>query len=261
MRRTLAAFACMASFLVAGSAGAAVINGQFVPDSIVGQKDGNGNYIKYRLIFVTAGETDADSPNVGIYQTFVNNQVAGSMLAGAVYDWKPVVSTYGGWTATQSVGSSETAIYNTGGFKVADGKTDLLDGTLDVAVQYNQFGASVGDARVWSGSYASGNSHMGGNGLPLYNFTLGSERGAPPLPDNTVFGYANQMNSTWLDSRSSMPNGPIVNGQGGIDWNTARIYGISGELSAIPEPASLVMWSVAAGVAGLAVWRKRRGNR
>lgn len=255
----VAVIACFTGLLAASSASAAVINGQYVPDSIVGQKDGSGNFIKYRLIFVTSGEIDADSPNVGYYQSFLNAQVAGSMLAGAVYNWQPVVSTYGGYSATQSVGSSEVVIYNTGGFKVADGRTDLLDGSLDAAVQYTQFGVSVGgNAKVWTGSYASGLPHMGGGPIAPsgYNLTLGSDFSG----SNSVYGLAGATNGTWLEF-GSMSNAPVAAGNGSLIWSTARIYGISGELSAIPEPASLVLWSLVAGVVGVAGWRQRRSDR
>jgi len=43
----------------------------------------------------------------------------------------------------------------------------------------------------------------------------------------------------------------------------ARIYGMSDvlEVPVVPEPATLVMWSLLAGIGGVVFWRRRRqGN-
>jgi hypothetical protein len=242
MKRTLMAVVCLFGMAMVSSASAAVINGQFVPDALV------GTMVKYRLVFVTSGSIDADSLNLATYQTFVNNQVANTMLAGAIYNWKPVVSTYDGLsTAASAIGTSSVDIYNTAGIVVANGSSDMLDGSLDAPIQYDQNGTSVGVGFVWTGSTPSGNKDMGGSDL-----SLGSELNG--VANSTTLGVANQSTSQWIKA-FALPNSITANAGFG---NVARIYGISGELTAVPEPSTIALWSVCASVVGLVAWRKRR---
>jgi hypothetical protein len=257
----------MASFLVAGSAGAAVINGQFVPDTLVGKKDANGDYVKYRLIFVTSATRDGASSDISAYNGFLNTQVAGTMLddSTGIYNWQAVMSTFGPngkvSAASQVRSSSVTTgeywgIWNTAGQVgqwVANNESALLSAAmvpLTNAITYDQNGnmlsPGASDLRVWTGSNADG-SPIAQTGVP--NLTVGSTYGQSEL------GIANAVDGTWLKLA------PDSNGAAATASVYAHVYGISGELSAIPEPASLVMWSIAAGVAGIAVWRKRRGSR
>lgn len=267
MRRMLAPIACWAIFLVAGSAGAAVINGQFVPDSLVGKKDANGDYVKYRLIFVTSATRDGSSSDISVYNGFLQTQVAGTMLddSTGIYDWQAVMSTFGpsgkvtaaGQVHASSVTTGEYwGIWNTAGQvgqRVANNENALLSAaTIPLAnpVTYDQNGnmlsPGASDLRVWTGSNADG-SPIAQPGVP--NLTLGSSYGQSEL------GIANAVDGTWLKFA------PGSNGAAATASVFAHVYGISGELSAIPEPASLVMWSIAAGAAGVALWQKRRGSR
>jgi hypothetical protein len=66
-----------------------------------------------------------------------------------------------------------------------------------------------------------------------------------------MVGLSYTNNSTWL---AAFPMPQVISSTPvGL-----AVYGISKELTAIPEPATAVLWSLCAGVAGLVYWRKGR---
>ncbi len=244
--------ACFAAMLVAGRlADAAVINGQFVPDSIVGQKDGNGNYIKYRLIFVTSGSTNGFSDQAAIYDGFINQQVAGTMLdTGFNYGWQAVMSTASGDRIAKNIISGGDPIYNTAGLKVANSGSAMLAAnpaatvSLLNAIGYDQNGTTASEGYVWTGSSSTGDPAITGADLRVGSKASGS------APGTTRLGASNATDETWL-SFAQVPQNI------GIPF-VARVYAVSGVLTAVPEPSTIALWSICAGAVGLVAWRKRR---
>jgi hypothetical protein len=240
MRRTLMGAACFLFVgLAAQIASAAVIDGQFVPDSLV------GSGAKYRLIFVTAGSTASTNTTKAFYDNFVETEANLSPLLNSFdYDWEAVV-TVGGATPVDTAKIvldryASALVYNTGGVKVADDSTDLKSGALDSPVWFDQYAGYAGSKLVWTGDLDVR--------LSPYP-TDGSWLGTPP-DGTSMVGLSYTNDGTWLKAF------PMPQSISGTPVGLA-VYGISKELTAIPEPATAVLWSLCAGVAGLVYWRKR----
>ena len=231
--------ACFAAMLVAGRlADAAVINGQFVPDSLV-----NTPGAQYRIIFVTSGSIKAEDGNFGLYDNFLKTQVEGTMLddTPAMYGWEAVLSTTDGLRTAGAIGTSSVKIYNTAGILVANNAADMLDGSLISAIQYDQNGTAVADGYAWTGSNRDGTAaNVGGD------FRVGSNYSPPTVR----LGSASASDVKWIDlANVAIPGPPPY---------LARVYGISGVMTAVPEPSTIALWSICAGAVGLVAWRKRR---
>lgn len=263
MRRTLIVATC---FLLAGlaaqAANAALIAGQYVPDSLVGQAGA-----QYRLVFVTSGSVRGDSTDPAYYDTFLATQVQNTLLGGVDYGWKAVVSTYNDgihvqrkakdivsdalYTFDDDPSTSYVGVYNTAGSQVAATGDAMLTASLLSPVLYDQHGTSVFDGYAWTGSYWDGNPayvRAPGGQPTAIPATLGNTYSvAPP----TMLGATGANNGTWLELGT-------VNRGGAIPF-VARIYGMSDVMTVpVPEPSTIVMWSLFTGVAGLGVLRKRR---
>ena len=172
----------------------------------------------YHLAFISAGARDATSSNIADYNAFVNAQAAANpTLTGTNMgvSYFAIASTPAIHANVNAVVSA--AVYNFNGDKVADGFTDLWDGTLDNAVLYDQF-ANQGFPDVWTGTQANGQRFAGNE--------MGS---ASPRT-----GLAFSATSNWISD--------AVSGQ----TDEMRIYGLSEELVApqdgagIPEPTAAV---------------------
>ncbi|MHB8864343.1 MAG: PEP-CTERM sorting domain-containing protein [Pirellulaceae bacterium] len=241
MRRTLIAASCLLVLALAGRANAEM----YVP---AGLQAGD----QYRLIFVTSGSMPGSSSNPADYDSFLASQVAGTMLGGYDYGWQAVLSTAGGGRVASSIINDPAGvnnfvgIYNSVGLKVADNGADMLDGTLDNAVQYDQHGTSVATGYVWTGSLSNGEAANG--------YEVGST-GTLSVPlAATIIGAAGATDSTWIQVGPLVRNVPYL-----LNLELPfRVYGMSDVLTVVPEPATFVMWSLFAGVAGLVFWRKGR---
>jgi len=263
MRRTLIVATCFVlAGLAAQAASAALINGQYVPDSLVSQVGA-----QYRLIFVTSGSVKADSSDPAFYDNFLSAQVQNTMLGSFNYGWKAVVSTYVDGIHTQRVAKTIVSdalytfdndpttpyvgVYNTAGSQVAATGDAMLTASLLSPVLYDQHGTSVFDGYAWTGSYWDGN--------PAYiRDTAGNPTAIPATVGNTyslgaptMLGATGANNGTWLELGAVSRGGPIP--------FVARIYGMSNVMTVpVPEPSTIVLWSLFTGVAGLVFWRKRR---
>jgi hypothetical protein len=245
--------ACFAAMLVAGRlADAAVINGQFVPDSLV-----NTPGAKYRIIFVTSGSINGLSNQVSTYNNFINQQVAGTMLdTGFNYGWQAVMSTASGDQIAKNVMTGPDAIYNMAGQQVANSGSAMLAANhsgsvlLLNAIGYDQNGTSASEGYVWTGSM--------NDGSPAYNIAgitadlrVGSYSSGTS-PGTTMLGASASVNEKWLRltqvGQDIVPGIPFV----------ARVYAVSDVLTAVPEPSTIALWSICAGAVGLVAWRKRR---
>ena len=250
MRRTLIAATCMLVFALAGQANAKIIAGQYVPDGLeVGDQ--------FRLIFVTSGSIFGDSANAAAYDGFLADQVAGTMLSG--YNWTAVLSTPGifgvGARTARDVVLNETGlveskfkgIYNTNPNSQVVSSTGLgmLDGALDYPVLFDQHGTSIVSGYAWTGSNADGTA---ASGYIFGSALVGDSTG------RTVIGDAAHKEK-WLSLGDVQRTVPF---SAGVFQQAFRVYGISDVITVVPEPATIVMWSLFAGVAGLVFWRKGR---
>ena len=117
---------------------------------------------QFRLLFVSSGTRNAESADIGVYNTFVRNQANGGHadirpLAG---QFKALIST-GAVDARDNTGTHPNAdipIYWLSGDKAADDYADLYDGGWDSNAGRYQDGSAVGTLgeRVWTGSQSDG---------------------------------------------------------------------------------------------------------
>jgi hypothetical protein len=117
----------------------------------------------------------------------------------------------------------------------------MLNGTALInPVLYDQHGTSSGSGLAWTGS--------GTTGLGFSPFLVGDS--------SVAIGDANSVSTTWLMLAPIARNFAVSFGTIPVPLG---VYGMSGVLIVpVPEPATLVMWSLFAGVAGLVFWRKGR---
>jgi len=94
----------------------------------------------YHLAFVTSGTRTGNSTDIAVYNTFVQDQAAmNSSLTGT-----NVGVTYTAIASTETVDASDNALVEApiylldGTTKVADGFSDLWDGTLDAPLDLTQ---------------------------------------------------------------------------------------------------------------------------
>ena len=128
-------------------------------------------------------------------------------------------------------------VFNTQFEKVADDSTDFWDGFLDAAIQYDEYGVSVGSSEVWSGSTSLGNY----SGQTCSDWTDAFDVG--------------DVGATWTSGSIWL----LSHGQSCSD--TARLYGISPAITApVPEPSTFILFATGlASVCGYQ-WRRRRGK-
>jgi hypothetical protein len=245
MRRPLI-FACcfVLAGLAAQAASAAMIDGQFVPDGLVGDVGA-----EYRLIFVTAGATRGDQTTKTFYDTFVQTEADMSPLfAGknSLYNWQAVVTVGDPWATlptylARDVLAGSAPIYNLGGVKVRDNGDPPIDGALLEPVWYDQHAEDAGFTWVWTGEAPTPT----GGPIVWARTWLGAGDG------NSYIGKSWSKDG-WI---SAFESDHVV---GGVTFGAA-VYGISDVLTVpVPEPSTLVLWSLFTGVAGLVFWRKRR---
>jgi len=251
MKRSCMATAC-ALLVTLGAQGARadLINGQFVPHELV------GTYQTYRLIFVTAGTSLGTPTDKTSYDTFVQEEAEKSELfAGKsdLYQWQALVTVRNGGTPVCNVRDILTGIttpfYNLGlgGQKVAVDGPDMYDAAdaLLAAPNYNQHAQDAGQTLVWTGGLTQPPS------------------GTTPVPSTgwlgdgptAWVGNSWMTNSDWAKAAEESKINQDGSGRG------LAIYAISGELVAVPEPSTVVLWSLFSGIAGLACWRKRRATK
>jgi hypothetical protein len=191
---------------------------------------------QYRLAFVTSATRDATSSDIADYNAFVTaaaNSVPELVALGTT--WTAIASTgtvsARDNTFTPPIVSTGVPVYNLAGQLVAASNVDLWDGSLGTPIQYTEAG-SVFNTIVWTGSFSNG----------FDNRPLGSSSD----PFVATIGYSNATNAYWMDSNFN-------------DYTTElhALYAISGELTVVPEPSTLVL----AGIAGLVLLAVVSGRR
>jgi hypothetical protein len=184
---------------------------------------------QYRLAFVTSGVRDATSSNIADYNTFVTTEAnAQPDLAALSTTWTAIGSTFTvdarintmtDWTPPDDTG---VPIFRVDGVKVADHYDDLWDGSIDSFLNVTQSGSTKNDS-VWTGTAIDGT-----NNSILY---LGSS--------SPTIGLSNSQTASWT--------------MGGFDFSSSvySFYGISGVLTAVPEPKAFVCVGLISIVVGI----------
>jgi len=177
---------------------------------------------QYRVVFASSTSGPAMSSNIADYNTFITNTAnSDAVLASLGTTWTAIVSTTS-VAARDNTGTNPMTmgvpIYNLAGELIATSNADLWDGTIATHIYYDQHGEEPrpGFEEVWTGT--------GWNGMsPTANDPLGTA--APG------WGESNLSSSHWIHSSQGSYNSDGIH----------TFYGISGVLTAIPEPGTIIL--------------------
>lgn len=200
---------------------------------------------QYYLAFVTRDARNAASSDIAEYDAFVQAQAAqNAALTGTDMgvQWRVVGST-SSVSAKDHLSLGEFPIYLLDGTsKVADGGTDFWDGTLDYAINIDQF-VDHHFTNVWTGTTADGTSIAG--------HELG---GDTPIVGNSGLYY-----DYWAYKHSE----PDEEGFALLFYGISELLTVPGANQTVPEPASIITWTAIGGMllASRAVWRRKHSDR
>jgi len=194
----------------------------FVPDGLnVGDT--------YQLAFVTRDIRDATSPDIADYNTFVRDQaeLTGAFTKGWGIEWNAIASTA---TVNASDNAPATApVYLLDSTLISDAARPLYGGTLWSPFDTDQFRNSA-SSLAWTGSDSAGQSSPG--------ISLGDT--------DVTFGSPNVVHEGWL---------AVGNRPSSTEY---AFYALSEELTVVPEPSTLAMFSLFGMIGGFIAWRKRK---
>lgn len=188
---------------------------------------------EYQLIFVTSGTVTATSPDIVVYNSFVNTQASlNPSLPSA--SWFAVVSTPAIDAVSNAPTYSNIPIYNTAGQLVASGASAFWSASHSAPIEYDQQGALV-QSIVWTGTSPAG---ISANGLANSS-------------DYSQIGVSQTSNESWVADSSAYTQAGLA----------IPVYALSSPItiSAVPEPKTWATLLVlgAMGIAGF-VWHRRR---
>jgi len=185
----------------------------------------------YRLAFVTSTTRDATSSNIADYNSFVAAVAAGEpALAALGTTWTAIGST-STVDARDNTGTNPSStgvpIYRLDDTRIADDNTDLWDGLLAAPLQTVPTGVLVlAQVSVWTGTDTAGL-----RSVPLGGALVRRGRSVSSVND-------------WI--QASTPGAA----------NLFRLYAMSGVLTVIPEPSTMIL--VCIGATAVAGWQLRR---
>ena len=186
---------------------------------------------QYRIAFVTSGVRDALSADINDYNQFVTDaaNAPGSLVASLDTSWRAIASTPtvnardNTGTSAAPLGINGVPIYLVDGVtKIADSYDDLWDGSLDAALNLDESGSvpsPFNRAVVWTGTLAIG-------GVKSSNLALSRS--------SVLLGQSDATNNVWIQGASIAP-----------DADSLSLYAISGVLTAVPEPNTLLLSALA----------------
>lgn len=281
MRRILTFVSCWVLALTVSSVASADLAGFWDNVKSYGVLPGQ----QIRVVFTTSAVVVGNQDSHSFYQGFANDQVENGLITStlmktayddpnpAFADWKPLVTTasdanpwltktpvYDWMTGATNGNLTNLPVFNTQGHLVALKGSDMLNASLlSAAVSFDQSGdnqalTSSGGLAVWTGT--------GPDGKP---FALGTNnRALGDLSKVSVAGDAGSL-TNWLaagllpqastpEVSSSLPGFSFAN----PEQIGRSIYVMSGEITVVPEPSTILLWLGMAGIAGVVFWRKRR---
>ena len=204
-----------------------------------------GRYVPTGVL--SQGETAATSSSISYYNDFAQSQAELNSLTG----YEDGV-TYNAIVSTSAVEARNNAlvsapVYNFNGELVANGSADLWDGSLSARINYDQTGTELGGHHVWTGSTSSGEAWAG--------FELGAG-------DNAASGGSGRdSNGKWIALKNTFSS-----------TGSNSIYALSSVITVpgsepepdpvppttVPEPASVVAWSLLGVIGCIGTWWNRR---
>jgi hypothetical protein len=199
----------------------------------------------FRFVFNTAGRTTATSTDITTYDTFVNTQAAGATYNGVTVNWLAIGST-SSVNAIDHIGQTNTPVYLVDGTEVATSTTTsgLWSGfPIMHPINEDITGAPTPAIGAWTGTYFDGTVATDSQGI---TYPLGNM--GPPLPPQVVVGLSYDTRFWVLigTSPSSM-NFPM--------------YAISGVLTAVPEPSSVLLLCMGGVMVVAYGWTRRHRDR
>ncbi len=191
----------------------------------------------YRLVFVTSTTGIATSSNIADYNAFVTSVAAGiPELASLGTTWSVIGSTASvaarDNTGTNPNVATGSPIYRLDDVRIANNNTDLWDGGIAQSLMVNESGGQVSQDYAFTGSLLDGQPHA--------RYPLGSISGASNLGRTDLL-------VGWVDASFDSPSA------------LHRFYAISGELTVVPEPSTLLLVGIGATV--FAGWGLRSRSR
>ena len=185
---------------------------------------------QFRLVFVTSGQRDATSTDIADYNAFVD--IAGDIAIAS--DWKAIASTetVNARDNTGTTGDGGVPIYNLAGELVANHYADLWDESIQNFINVDEFGNDP-DYWVWTGT----------TGLGLTSQHLGGATGTYGTTDDTediwmfedIVGTSTELHFFGLSDIFTVPSA-----------------------DPIPEPASVITWTLLGIVGWVGTWWNRR---
>lgn len=225
----IAAFACFNTTTVLG---AGVISVPFVP---AGLSFGD----TYQIAFVTAGVTDATSPDKSYYDAFVADEAdaSGALTETWGIGWSAIVASLNDPDAKGNAGIS-APVYLLDGTYIAADAVDFWDGFHEAGMDVDQFGLASGGGAlgtVWTGI------HDPTGGVVTTTHSLGY------ASSGAYVGTATISDGGWST--------------GGIEPNLGNmraIYAVSETLTVIPEPTTFGTCVLMSGVGAMFGFGRRK---
>ncbi len=198
---------------------------------------------KYHLVFVTSTKTAASSDLISFYNLHVNDAADGSGLTGVPgVTWYAIATTSTSADAKDLFTDASPIYLLDGTTKVEDSYAEMWTPPLDNRIFKDEDATTIPDPGPWGGEGTivwTGTSEDGtGKGGLMLDGAGDARGGGIYAEDPSRPAWAGD----WIDGHTK-----------GQD-NEFRVYGISQELTVIPEPATLALM----GLGGLATLIRRR---
>lgn len=136
-------------------------------------------------IFATSSSWTGNLGGISGAHTLCNTAATAASLVG---NWKAIISAPNSGNANVDLIIS-AVVRNMNGDKVADDASDLWDGTIDAAIGYNEFGASVNKS-IWTGTSTTGIAELSSNACVDWTTSTGI--------DTAAYGHSTQSTGQWI---------------------------------------------------------------
>ena len=242
MKKSIIAFSLAATFVLSTQTQAAV---QLQTPTGLAAGD------TFRFIFLTQDTITGTSSDIATYDSFVGTQAGGAQYQGATISWSAIIST-STIDARDHVGGygTDVPVFRTDGIRVANSLTTdaagngLWTSSVLASPSIGIDGAALtGSLQAWTGSNYDGTKYVVG--------VVNQYVGAPAevyngitYPGLSVAGSTSFSTSSWLRDMGTPNTGSL------------RVYGMSEQLTVIPEPSTSAL--AALFVVGTVFKRSRR---